>query len=143
MLRTSLLNLGKAVRGLALMSGELEGIGSALAAGKVPAAWLRRSFPSLKPLGSYVQVDRSGGGRGADRLPAIKLPVVLCILMAGPTATLHGVSTHCIRSCHYCPDASLLQEVLARVAFFQEWVDVGQPAVFWVSGFFFTQVCRR
>ncbi|KAG2424724.1 hypothetical protein HXX76_014300 [Chlamydomonas incerta] len=54
-IRSSLQNLGKAVRGLALMSGELDGVGRALYDGKVPAAWLRRSFPSLKPLGAYVK----------------------------------------------------------------------------------------
>jgi hypothetical protein len=52
---------------------------------QVPALWLRRSFPSLKPLGAYVA------------------------------------------------------EVLQRCAFFQSWVDDGQPGTFWISGFFFTQ----
>nr|8GLV_Kg Chain Kg, DHC_N2 domain-containing protein [Chlamydomonas reinhardtii] len=53
--RSSLQNLGKAVKGLALMSAELDGIGRALYDGKVPAAWLKKSFPSLKPLGAYVK----------------------------------------------------------------------------------------
>lgn len=53
---------------------------------QVPALWLRRSFPSLKPLGGYVK------------------------------------------------------ELIERVAFFSSWLKQGAPDVFWISGFFFTQV---
>ena len=82
------MNLGKAVKGLALMSAQLDAIGGALFDGKVPDAWLKKSFPSLKPLGAYMK------------------------------------------------------EVHDRVAFFQSWVDDGQPVKFWLSGFFFTQAFR-
>lgn len=85
-IRNSLINLGKAVKGLALMSEELDRAGRALFDGKVPALWLKKSFPSLKPLGSYVK------------------------------------------------------EVLERIAFFQGWIDDGPPTLYWISGFFFTQV---
>ena len=47
-MRTSLTELGKAVRGLALMGAELEAVGTALFDGKVPALWMKKSFPSLK-----------------------------------------------------------------------------------------------
>jgi hypothetical protein len=53
---------------------------------QVPGLWLRKSFPSLKPLGGYVR------------------------------------------------------EVLERVAFFSSWLAHGAPSVYWISGFFFTQV---
>ncbi|DBB17907.1 TPA: hypothetical protein ACH3X3_002922 [Trebouxia sp. C0006] len=55
MVRSSLTDLGKAVRGLALMSADLDAVGRSLFDGKVPAMWLKKSFPSLKTLGSYVK----------------------------------------------------------------------------------------
>ena len=61
-------------------------VGKALYDGKVPSLWLRKSFPSLKPLGAYIK------------------------------------------------------EVLERLTFFQSWIDNGAPTVYWLSGFFFTQV---
>ncbi|CAG9464833.1 unnamed protein product [Pedinophyceae sp. YPF-701] len=54
-IRSMLVNLGKAVKGLALMSPELDEVGTALYVGKVPAVWLKHSFPSLKPLGPYIK----------------------------------------------------------------------------------------
>ena len=37
-----------------LMSAELESVGDAMFDGKVPKSWRAASYPSLKPLGSYV-----------------------------------------------------------------------------------------
>ncbi|KAF6266164.1 dynein heavy chain 9 [Scenedesmus sp. NREL 46B-D3] len=54
-MRGTLLALDQACKGMALMSAELDALGRSLFDGKVPALWLRRSFPSLKPLGSYVR----------------------------------------------------------------------------------------
>ncbi len=53
--RSSLQELRKAVRGLVVMSASLEQVAAALLSGKVPELWLSRSFPSLKPLGPYVR----------------------------------------------------------------------------------------
>ena len=47
-IRSTLTELGKAVKGLALMSPALDAVARALFDGKVPAAWLRKSFPSVK-----------------------------------------------------------------------------------------------
>ena len=86
LMRDSLSNVQKAIKGLVVMSSELEVFGNALFVNRIPLMWKSRSYPSLKPLSSYI----------AD------------------------------------------QQV--RLAFFLDWLTNKPPAVFWVSGFFFTQV---
>jgi len=52
-IRGSLINLEKAIAGLIVMSGELEGAFNSFAIGQVPALWKGKSFPCLKPLTGY------------------------------------------------------------------------------------------
>lgn len=52
--KRTLQDMIKAVQGLIVMSAELEETCHALVVGKVPQSWASKSYPSLKPLGSYV-----------------------------------------------------------------------------------------
>ena len=52
--RSSLINIGKAIKGEVVMSQDLEAVGNALFDNQVPAQWAKKAFPSLKPLASWV-----------------------------------------------------------------------------------------
>lgn len=83
--RSSLKDIKLAMLGKIVMNASLEAASKSLFNGKVPDLWMGKSYPSLKPLGSYVA------------------------------------------------------DLKARLSFFQKWIEVGPPACFWISGFFFTQ----
>lgn len=52
--QTSLKDMVKACRGQVVMNESLEDVYVSLNVGRVPKAWMGKSYPSLKPLGSYV-----------------------------------------------------------------------------------------
>uniref|UniRef100_A0A452FPX9 Dynein axonemal heavy chain 12 n=1 Tax=Capra hircus TaxID=9925 RepID=A0A452FPX9_CAPHI len=53
-IRSTLQDLEKAIRGVVVMDSALEALSGSLLVGKVPEIWAQRSYPSLKPLGSYI-----------------------------------------------------------------------------------------
>lgn len=53
-IKASLVDLKRAILGEILMSNEMEAAMLSMMDGQIPGMWLKESFPSLKPLGSYV-----------------------------------------------------------------------------------------
>jgi len=53
-IHSTLANFLKALKGLVVMSADLDSLGNAMIVGKLPELWSKKSYPSLKPLASYV-----------------------------------------------------------------------------------------
>jgi dynein heavy chain len=81
----TLKELQRALKGLVVLSAELEAMGNAVFDQRVPVSWMNSAYPSLKPLSPWFK------------------------------------------------------DLIQRLLFLTNWVDLGIPAVFWISGFFFPQ----
>lgn len=126
------------------MSAQLEAVAMAFLSARVPELWLSRSFPSLKPLVSVfdslaVVVHVSF----ASNLPA-SADSSLCHYFNKHTQTqtctftIHTY-THTHKQTTHA-QGPYVHEVIERCKFFADWFEKGTPTVFWLSGFFFTQV---
>lgn len=84
-IKSSLNDTRRAILGQLAMIPELERVHKSMTLGKLPVSWASKSYPSLKPLGSYIN------------------------------------------------------DFLTRLNFLQKWLENGEPMVYWLSGFYFTQ----
>lgn len=53
-IKSSIADIQRSLSGRSIISRELESVFNSLLMGKIPQLWLDKSYPSLKPLGSYV-----------------------------------------------------------------------------------------
>ena len=53
-IENTLSDIQRAMKGLVVMSAELEEMGDSMVKGKVPLLWSSVAYPSLKPLGAWV-----------------------------------------------------------------------------------------
>jgi dynein heavy chain len=54
-IKDSLTNIKKAIKGEVLLSSDLESALNFMLDGKVPEMWKKKSYPSLKPLAGYIK----------------------------------------------------------------------------------------
>ena len=114
---SSLSSVQKALKGLVVMSTELDEMGTSLFNQKVPAMWEVRA--------------------------ALLCPAVIRFVMVRLTFVCGTVGARVFLQAKSYPSMKPLgawvNELMDRLAFFQSWIEHGPPAVFWISGFVFPQ----
>jgi dynein heavy chain len=68
---SSMTNLRKALKGLVVMSSELENMANNVFDGLVPSLWAAKAYPSLKPMGSWVMITWLGSN--SSQIGSIKV----------------------------------------------------------------------
>lgn len=107
------------------MSAELDLVYAGMFDNKVPELWHKVSYPSLKPLASWVNDFGNG------------FPLIFASTHTDKTpAALQGNQTHCPDTQH---TDHATYETVDRLTEMDKWVKQGAPTAFWISGFYFTQ----
>eukprot|EP00967_Tisochrysis_lutea_P083866 scaffold116925_cov20-Tisochrysis_lutea.AAC.1 len=123
--------------------------------GQVPDMWRRVSYPSLKPLGSYLEDlyrwVSSTEARGLPSLGSLGWKTCTCGHLALkplgyplsiPIAYVSGLEgCVLVGGCRRCDFACKWHQhgCRARLHMLSSWHEKGPPPVFWLSGFFFVQ----
>lgn len=112
----SLSDIVKALKGLVVMSSELELMANSLFSNTVPDMWKAKATHT-----HTVFV------------------IIRCHLQPVVFDSLH-VCLFCLQAYPSLkPLASWVSDLLQRISFLQGWINEGIPPVFWISGFFFPQ----
>lgn len=165
----TLKDLLKALKGLVVMSSQLELMANSLYSNSVPTVWNTKvtlanqhRYPrsSSDPRESIKLHSWAGLSHGAGSCSLVCRCLLPCTEVLSPkleeslgfgqlSATwalgcpcLHSIpSSPCAPQAYPSlkPLASWVNDLVQRVEFLQKWISHGIPSVFWISGFFFPQ----
>eukprot|EP01062_Namystynia_karyoxenos_P078362 TRINITY_DN805_c0_g2_i2.p1 TRINITY_DN805_c0_g2~~TRINITY_DN805_c0_g2_i2.p1 ORF type:complete len:4436 (+),score=1940.78 TRINITY_DN805_c0_g2_i2:809-13309(+) len=98
LLHSTLGTLQRAIKGEVVMSAELDGVFTAMFDSKIPALWMKKSYPSLKPLGAYIDDLRRRIQMLSDWMDSGPPPVFWIPGFFFPQAFLTGVQQNYARA---------------------------------------------
>lgn len=126
----SLSDIVKALKGLVVMSSELELMANSLFNNAVPDMWKGKASETQPP-----RLTISACKQCHKRHHSVPPPCVLllCFLKINPPGR-HPQAYPSLK-----PLASWVSDLLQRINFMQGWISDGIPSVYWISGFFFPQ----
>lgn len=127
----SLNDIVKALKGLVVMSSELELMANSLFSNAVPDMWKgKASETHPRPAARYRRVNHVANATHC--LLALCAAVVLSQNKPTPPPPPQAYPS-------LKPLASWVSDLLQRINFMQGWISDGIPSVYWISGFFFPQ----